>query len=535
MLKSIQALAGRPLLRVEGWFNAVFGATCNPFYYLGALTIFFFWVVLVSGIYVFILFKTSVFGAYASVEYITHGQPYLGGIMRSLHRYASDAAVITMVLHIGREFAKDRYRGPRWFSWFTGVPLLWIVFPLGITGYWLVWDQLAQYVAVTSSELMDWLPIFTNPMARNFLTPDSLSDRFFTLLTFMHLIGLPLFLVFGIWVHLLRVSRPRVNPPRVLVFGSLLALLVLSFIKPALSQGKADLAMVPADLQFDWFYLSAYPLLDYGSTALMWVVLLGSSTLLSVLPWLPPLHRPAAAVVDPDNCNGCGRCFADCPFGAVVMSPREDGSKYKELAVVSTELCTSCGICAGACPSSTPFRSTDTLVSGIDLPDFTVQQLREASGEAAATMTTPVKILMYGCQYAIDVQTLNVPGVAALSLPCSANLAPAFIDFALRREGVDGVLISGCRPGDCQFRFGTDWIEQRIAGAREPYLRTHVDRRHVRVFWAATPERAALLRELEVFRDVLRTLAAEPASGTPPDVKHRQPGIVRKTTDGGGA
>ena len=33
--------------------------------------------------------------------------------MRSLHRYSSDAMVITMALHLLREFAQDRYRGPR--------------------------------------------------------------------------------------------------------------------------------------------------------------------------------------------------------------------------------------------------------------------------------------------------------------------------------------------------------------------------------------------------------------------------------------
>ena len=68
----------------------------------------------------------------------------------------------------GAEFVTGRYRGARWFSWFTGIPLLWLVFPLGITGYWLVWDQLAQYVAIASSELLDVLPIFGDPMARNF-------------------------------------------------------------------------------------------------------------------------------------------------------------------------------------------------------------------------------------------------------------------------------------------------------------------------------------------------------------------------------
>ena len=39
----------------------------------------------------------------------------------------------------------------------------------GITGYWLVWDQLAQYVAIATTEWLDSIGIFAEPIARNFL------------------------------------------------------------------------------------------------------------------------------------------------------------------------------------------------------------------------------------------------------------------------------------------------------------------------------------------------------------------------------
>ena len=155
-------------------------STANPFNHLGALTIFFCWVVLVSGIWLLIFFSTSVSGAFDSVEYLTNEQWYLGGVMRSLHRYASDAAIVTIFVHILKEFMFNHYRRNRWFTWVTGVPLVWIIFPLGITGYWLVWDELAQYVAISSAELMDSIPIFTDSMAGNFLNDDQVSDRFFT-------------------------------------------------------------------------------------------------------------------------------------------------------------------------------------------------------------------------------------------------------------------------------------------------------------------------------------------------------------------
>ncbi|MCP4046605.1 MAG: cytochrome b/b6-like protein, partial [Gammaproteobacteria bacterium] len=334
MLRIIQKTGQLIFELPQKWLDRAFGNTLNPLRHLGSLTIFFLWIVLVSGIWVTIFFKTSVVGAFESVEYMTVDQWYLGGVMRSLHRYASDAAIVTLVLHILKEFVFDRYRSARWFSWVTGVPLLWLIIPLGITGYWLVWDQLALYVALISSEMLDALPIFTDSMARNFLSVEALSDRFFTLMAFTHIVGLPIFLVFGIWIHVFRINGPKINPPRKIMIGALISMLVLSLVYPALSQSKADPAQIPESLALDWYYLLAYPLLNYWPPATVWVLLVGFSLLICVAPWLPPARKPAVVKVDLENCNGCGRCVDDCPFSAIEMAPRSDGKKYASEAVV---------------------------------------------------------------------------------------------------------------------------------------------------------------------------------------------------------
>jgi quinol-cytochrome oxidoreductase complex cytochrome b subunit len=106
-----------------------FDSDQNPLNYLGALTVFFCWIVLVSGIWLLIFFRTSVSAAFESVEYLTREQWYLGGVMRSLHRYASDALIITILLHVVKEFVFNRYRLNRWFNWVTGIPLVWMIFP----------------------------------------------------------------------------------------------------------------------------------------------------------------------------------------------------------------------------------------------------------------------------------------------------------------------------------------------------------------------------------------------------------------------
>ncbi len=464
-----------------------FGPELNPMNHLGALTIYFFWIVTVSGIWLFLFFKTSVSGAYQSVEYLTHQQWYLGGVMRSLHRYASDGAIITLALHMIREFSFDRYRGNRWFSWITGIPLLWMVIPLGITGYWLVWDQLGWYVALTSAELLDWLPIFSDSMARNFLSADVLSNRFFTLMAFVHLIGLPLFLVFGIWLHVLRINGPRINPPRALMAGSLAAMTLLSFVYPALSQGEVDMTQVPQSLGLDWYYLLVYPLVKAWSPAWVWGLLFGVSLWLFMAPWLPPQRSKSAAMVDLDNCNGCARCSDDCPFGAITMMERSDGLAYEKEAVVDPSLCLSCGLCVGSCPTATPFRRHTALLPGIDMPDLSAAALRETILKVSQGLSGNHRILVFGCegqkQTAKLKSRLNDKATATVDIICVAQLPPAFLDFILNRDLADGVVLAGCGGGECLYRFGELWTSLRVERQRDPRLRKRVDTQKIALTW----------------------------------------------------
>jgi Fe-S-cluster-containing hydrogenase component 2 len=163
-------------------------------------------------------------------------------------------------------------------------------------------------------------------------------------------------------------------------------------------------------------------------------------------------------VVDLDNCNGCGRCIADCPYEAVTRRP-------DKRAVVLADRCAACGICAGACPSATPFRRVAELVSGIDLPDFTVHDLRRKL--QAALDTRPAKVV-FRCEHAAQPASGS-----EIALRCLAQLPPSFVEFALRR-GAPRVEAIGCREGACKWRLGMDLAAERFAGTREPHLRANV-------------------------------------------------------------
>lgn len=497
--------AGHLLARVEARYSGLFGAAHNPFHHLGALGVYFFWIALVSGIYLLVFYETSLSGAWASVERMTHAQWYAGGIMRSLHRYASDAAVLAMLGHLLRELLRGRFRGPRWFSWFTGVGLIWIVIILGITGYWMVWDELAQYIAVSTARLADALPVFTDPMSRNFLSNDSVSDRLFTLIAFIHLVGLPIILVIGLWFHLLRIRLPRINPPRVLMAGGLAALLALSLLTPALSHGPADLGRVPEALAIDWFYLAVFPLQAVTSEGAVWTMLGGGTLLLAAVPWLWPGHKPAPAQVHLPDCTGCGFCAEDCPYGAIDMVPRTDGRRFDLQALVDPDLCVGCGICTGSCPSSSPFRRQVPLTSGIELSELSMDTIMRSL--KAPEPTDGPTLLVVGCVHGAPLDRVLRPGMARLDLPCAGMFPPSAIDYALHAAGFDGVVISGCDTGDCMHRYGDRWLRERITRERLPMLRGRVPRGRVLLSWNKAIGERTLRQDIEAFG---RRLAAPP-------------------------
>lgn len=491
---------------LERGTDRIFGPRLNPFAQLGAMGFFLFWIVAISGVYLFIFFDTGVVDAYESIERITHAQWFAGGVMRSFHRYASDMMVIVLAIHMTREFALNRYRGAHWFSWITGIPLIWLLYASGITGYWLVWDKLAQYVAIVSSELLDWLPIFSEPIARNFLAVGSLNDRFFTLLIFMH-IGIPLALLFAMWVHILRISRPKMNPPRALALVTLVSLVIVSFWKPALSQGPADLSVVPNNVGLDWFYLLLYPLTDLWSYGAVWALLAGFTLMLATLPWLPPFRRSRAVEVHLAHCNGCGRCVEDCPHEAVRMVPRTDGSPFLQQAQVNSGLCVSCGICVGACPASTPFRRSVELKTGIDLPDFPLRELRDRTEQIAAELTLTPRLLIFSCAHG----AASGRQEHTVELPCIAMVPPPLIDYVLSKNLADGVVLAGCAERACFHRLGVDVMQGRLSGERDPRLRAGVPRERIRTIWASRSEQSRFSKELADFTAAVKILPPKPA------------------------
>jgi quinol-cytochrome oxidoreductase complex cytochrome b subunit len=372
----------RATLWIEKGLNTLFSQRYNPFYYHGALPNFFIWALFLTGLLLFAYYQPTLANAYASVHYITFELPF-GNLFRSLHRYASDGMMIFVILHMARVWFTDRYREYRIVPWITGVVLLTITFMIGLSGYLLIWDQQAVTLANITFNLLDKIPVIGGAAAQFLMAGKVISDYTLTRFMFLHL-GIPLFMMFMLWLHYLRITRPVSEPPLPLVVMMAGALFLFSaafpvgldFLPQAQNAAAAPLLVGPGSVSpvvdFDLLYTWPQYLAVQGiAPAIILLLLLLVPVGLLVLPYLQKKAlRGQYAQVVRENCTGCSLCYNDCPYEAITMVDRgNDGTRFKRLAVVDAGRCANCGLCVGACAFKAieiPRRETGTVLAEIE-------------------------------------------------------------------------------------------------------------------------------------------------------------------------
>ncbi|MFC1899851.1 hydrogenase iron-sulfur subunit [Chloroflexota bacterium] len=77
--------------------------------------------------------------------------------------------------------------------------------------------------------------------------------------------------------------------------------------------------------------------------------------------------------------------------------------------------------------------------------------------------------------------------IRIIKVPCSGRVDPIFVVKALRL-GYDGVLVSGCHPGDCHYQTGNYRTRRRMAVTRKLLGHIGVDSRRLQVSWVSASE-----------------------------------------------
>ena len=72
-------------------------------------------------------------------------------------------------------------------------------------------------------------------------------------------------------------------------------------------------------------------------------------------------------------------------------------------------------------------------------------------------------------------------------VPCTGRVEPAFVLQAFR-EGADGILVSGCHPGDCHYMAGNFHARRRFATFRKLLEFVGVDLERLQFSWVSAAE-----------------------------------------------
>jgi coenzyme F420-reducing hydrogenase delta subunit/NAD-dependent dihydropyrimidine dehydrogenase PreA subunit len=489
-MKFIIRGARRILRSVDAAATRAFGWAWNPLHQTGTVAVAMLLVLIVTGLYLLLYYRVG--APWESVARLA-AQPWAGRWIRSLHRYASDLFVIAAVLHAFRMFAQSRSWGPRTLAWISGLVLFGVGLVCAWTGFVMVWDAFGERLAREGGRLLDVLPVFSEPLSRIFAGDAPVPSAFFFVNMFLH-IALPLAMGAGLWLHVSRLARPVLLPPKRLTQAIIGGLTAASLLLPAPVGAPADAFRLAESTLTNLVTAWWLPVSERLTPGMAWgVVLLGAAVAVLVPRFgrRPRAGALAPSVVDPALCTGCNQCPQDCPWEAIAMVPRDD-DRPALVALVNPARCVSCGICAGSCapmgvgPAGRSGRDQLSLLRSTFLPELA------RSGNPS--------IVAVCCAQAPEADTaaLRARGARVHPVSCAGNLHTSGIELLLR-SGASGVIVYGCPPRDCVGREGPKWLRERVFNDREAELQPRVDRRRVRLATMAPGARSEAVDALDAF------------------------------------
>ncbi len=483
---------------MNGIFQRIYGSRWNPLFQSGVLAVFFILLAVLSGLVLVVFYRVG--SPYESVAAM-QANPFLS-VLRGIHRYSSDAAVIAVIVHAMKMFLGKRAFGPRAKAWVSGVILTGLMIVIGLSGLMLVWDVQAQRLGLAGVRFVELLPIFSEPPRRIFADQTNVGTAFFFILVFFHM-AMPLGLAFLLWFHTSRLARAVYLPEKALCWFWAGVIAVVALILPAPMDPPADLARLPGPARLDLWYTFWLPLEERLGGPVTLALLGGLSALIAAHPWLRrPAEPPPPSLVDEKLCDGCTQCFQDCPYDAISMVSRsfyDDGRHSELVARVDPDLCVSCGICAGSCKPmgvGPPERTGRDQMKGMD-----------ALLKAEPLRGDEVVVLACATGCGLSPSFREQEGIRLVPTPCSGSLHTSVMELFLRR-GALGVMVLSCPSRDCTNREGPKWLEQRVYHDREAELMARVDRRRVRLEQASRAEAKNAVTAARSFLEELRAMEA---------------------------
>ncbi len=185
----------------------------NFWYYFGSLALLVLILQIVTGIFLTMNYKPDGNLAFTSVEYIMRDVNF-GWLIRYMHSTGASMFFVVIYLHMFRALLYGSYKKPRELLWVFGMLIYVALMAEAFMGYLLPWGQMSYWGAQVIISLFGAIPFgigdaLTIWLKGDYIVSDATLNRFFAL----HVIAVPLVLVFLVAAHILALHEVGSNNP----------------------------------------------------------------------------------------------------------------------------------------------------------------------------------------------------------------------------------------------------------------------------------------------------------------------------------
>jgi F420-non-reducing hydrogenase iron-sulfur subunit len=103
------------------------------------------------------------------------------------------------------------------------------------------------------------------------------------------------------------------------------------------------------------------------------------------------------------------------------------------------------------------------------------------------------------------IEALGTVRVKRIQVPCAGRISPLLI-LAAVQGGVDGIVISGCRPGKCHFKQGNLAARRQLTAFCDLMVYVGLEPGRLRFVWLDPADRGQLTRQVEELSQLVRSL-----------------------------
>ncbi len=101
-----------------------------------------------------------------------------------------------------------------------------------------------------------------------------------------------------------------------------------------------------------------------------------------------------------------------------------------------------------------------------------------------------------------------LPNIRVIKVMCSSRVSPQLVIKAFQ-EGADGVLVSGCHPGDCHYIEGNYHARRKLTMLLDLLEGVGVDKRRFQVSWVSASEGPKFAEVVDKFTNQIRELGPQ--------------------------